>query len=346
MYNSKPSLKPFNTLGIDVSAHNLIIARNLKDIISAWQISQQVNEPFIILGEGSNILFLENFNGSVVINSVKGIEINEHDTAWYLHVAAGENWHALVELTLIKGIYGLENLAFIPGKVGSAPIQNIGAYGVEFKNVCNYVEVLHLPTQQIVRLYREECQFGYRDSVFKHAMKRNYAIIAVGLCIKKRWKPVINYGDLVTLDPNTVCAKDIFKLIQYIRKNKFPNPSRIGNVGSFFKNPFITQELSDVLIEQWPSMPYYRHYYNNKIKLAAGWLIEQCHLKGYRVGGAAVYRKHALVIINQYKATSQDIIILAQEVRNKVGKKFNVWLEPEVRFIGAYGECDAVELIS
>ena len=299
----------------------------------------------MVLGGGSNVLFLEDFHGTIIINAIKGITIEEHAEAWQLHIGAGENWHELVEHTLKKGITGLENLALIPGMAGSAPIQNIGAYGVEFKDICHYVDALHLPTRKIVRLARGECAFGYRDSIFKHAMKNDYVIVAVGLRLTKQWQPVLSYGDLARLNPATAGAWDVFNAVCQMRQSKLPDPNVTGNVGSFFKNPLITASEAATLCAQWPTMPLYPQP-DGEVKLAAGWLIDQCQLKGYRVGGAAVHRQQALVLINEDRATPQDIVQLAREVRSHVGKKFNVWLEPEVRFIGAHGERNAVEVIS
>jgi UDP-N-acetylmuramate dehydrogenase len=176
-------------------------------------------------------------------------------------------------------------------------------------------------------------------------MKDNHVIVAVGLRLAKQWRPVLNYGDLAKLNPATVCAWDVFNAVCEMRQSKLPDPRVTGNVGSFFKNPLITLELANALLEQWPGMPHYPQA-NGDVKLAAGWLIDQCHLKGYQVGGAAVHRQQALVLINENQATPRDIVTLAHEVRNHVGEKFNVWLEPEVRFIGAQGERNAVEVIS
>lgn len=345
MSSPNTSLKAFNTLGLAICTPMLIIAETHDVISAAWKNSQQSNLPFIVLGEGSNVFFLEDFSGTVVVNAIKGITIEEHDEAWHLHVGAGENWHSLVEQTLKKGITGLENLALIPGTAGSAPIQNIGAYGIEFKDICHYVEVLHLPTQKISRLNREECEFGYRDSAFKHGLKNDYVIIAVGMRLAKQWQPILSYGDLIKLNPATVCAWDVFNAICHMRQSKLPDPKVTGNVGSFFKNPLITDEQATSLIKAWPAMPHFPQA-SGEVKLAAGWLIDQCGLKGYRVGGAAVHRQQALVLINEDHAMPQDVVNLARHVRNKVGEKFDVWLEPEVRFIGAQGERNAVEVIS
>lgn len=344
MSHQYPSLQADNTLGLAIRARDRILAETTEMILSAWRNARMKNEPFILLGEGSNVLFLEDFAGTVVLNRIKGIDIQEQDNAWKLHVGAGENWHALVEATLKKGIPGLENLALIPGMAGSAPIQNIGAYGVEFRDVCEYVDVLNLDTGATQRLHREVCAFGYRDSIFKHQYQQGYAIVAVGLSLNKRWQPVLTYGDLTRLNPATVTAWEVFHAVCHMRQSKLPDPRVTGNVGSFFKNPLISLEHAEKLKLACPDMPCYPQG-NGEVKLAAGWLIDQCQLKGFRIGGAAVHQQQALVLINAEHATSQDIVALAKTVRERVGQKFDVWLEPEVRFIGAQGECNAVEAI-
>jgi len=345
MSSSNTSLKADNTLGLDVSAKTRIVAKTPEAILSAWQMSQHNQQSFLVLGEGSNVLFLEDFAGIVVINRIKGVEIRDENESWKLHVGAGENWHQLVKTTLEKGISGLENLALIPGMVGSAPIQNIGAYGVELKDVCEYVDVLNLHTGITQRLSREACQFGYRDSIFKHQYQSGYTIIAVGFSLKKHWQPVLTYGDLKTLNPATANAWDVFHAVCHMRQSKLPDPKITGNVGSFFKNPVITGPQAAALLNEYPTMPNYPQS-TGDIKLAAGWLIDQCQLKGYRIGGAEVHQQQALVLINAGNATPDDIVALAKSVRAHVGEKFNVWLEPEVRFIKAQGECNAVEVIS
>lgn len=344
MSHQYPSLQADNTLGLEIHARHRIIAETPEAILSAWHNAGCSNQPFILLGEGSNVLFLEDFAGTVVLNRIKGIDIQEQDDSWKIHVGAGENWHALVESTLQKGIAGLENLALIPGMAGSAPIQNIGAYGVEFRDVCEYVDVLDLNTGETQRLDQEACAFGYRDSIFKHRYQQGYAIVAVGLSLNKQWRPVLTYGDLTRLNPSTVTAREVFDAVCKMRQSKLPDPRVTGNVGSFFKNPLVSREQTDRLMQVYPDMPHYPQA-NGEVKLAAGWLIDQCQLKGFRTGGAAVHQQQALVLINAEHATSQDIIELAKTVRARVGQKFDVWLEPEVRFIGAQGECNAVEAI-
>lgn len=345
MSSPNSSLKSFNTLGLDIDADAIVLADTPESIIHAWQACQQSQKPFLLLGEGSNVLFLENYAGTVVINRIKGIRITEQHESWRLHVGAGENWHQLVKTTLQKGMPGLENLALIPGLTGSAPIQNIGAYGVELKDVCEYVDVLHLDNGQTERLHRNDCQFSYRDSIFKHHYQQGYAIIAVGLKLAKQWQPVLTYGELARLNPATVTAHEIFDTVCQMRQSKLPDPRLTGNVGSFFKNPLVSAETAAGLMQQWPAIPHFPQN-NHEVKLAAGWLIDQCQLKGHRIGGAAVHRQQALVLINEEDATPEDIVALAQYVRQRVGEKFGVWLEPEVRFIGAQGERNAVEVIS
>ncbi|MFS2224416.1 UDP-N-acetylmuramate dehydrogenase [Pantoea sp. B65] len=339
------SLKSFNTFAIDASAQQIIIVETAAELSQAWQESQETQRPFLLLGEGSNVLFLENYTGVVAINRLKGIKVTEDDDAWYLHIGAGENWHALVEYSLKNGFSGLENLALIPGCVGSAPIQNIGAYGVELDQICNYVDVLNLRSGETEHISAAACQFGYRDSVFKHHYREGYAIVAVGLRLNKIWQPVMTYGDLTKLDPATVTPQEIFDSVCQMRRSKLPDPQVTGNAGSFFKNPLVSAEQAATIASEFPNMPQYWQE-NGQVKLAAGWLIDQCDLKGYRNGGAAVHRQQALVIINQESATAQDIVALAHDIRQRVGAKFNVWLEPEVRFIGAVGEKDAVGVIA
>ncbi|WWO99220.1 MAG: UDP-N-acetylmuramate dehydrogenase [Candidatus Dasytiphilus stammeri] len=340
------NLISFNTLRINVKAAKIVIINTLKQLIKVWKESKVNNLPILLLGEGSNILFLENYQGTVIVNRLRGIKITEHIDRWHLHINSGELWHLLVEYTIKQGILGLENLAMIPGCVGSAPIQNIGAYGVEFEDFCEYVELFDLASNHQFRLLAKECRFKYRDSIFKHDYRKNsFFITAVGLSIKKSWSPNLNYSCLANLNPQTITAQQIFNIVCHIRRSKLPNPILIGNAGSFFKNPLIDVKQASYLLEKFPKIPYYIES-NGKVKIAAGWLIEQCNLKGYRNGGAAVYRQNAMVLINENHATGWEIAILARKIRQKVGDEFNIWLEPEVRFIGIKGEISALEVIA
>ena len=244
----------------------------------------------------------------------------------------GENWHQLVEWSLSQGIDGLENLALIPGCAGSAPIQNIGAYGVEFKDVCDYVDVLNLNTGEQFRLQANECEFGYRESIFKHRYAQGYVITAVGLKLAKNWQPILKYGSLVNFDPQTVTAKQVFDEVCHIRRSKLPDPKEFGNAGSFFKNPVVSAEQFAKIQKQVENLPHFPQL-DGSVKLAAGWLIDQCHLKGFQIGGAAVHQQQALVLINKGNATGQDVVKLAHHIRQTVADKFGVYLQPEVRFM-------------
>lgn len=339
------SLRSWNTFSINAHASKIVVVDSVDLLCQTWQNSYRQNEPVLLLGEGSNVLFLEDFAGKVIVNRIRGIDIKEDKDAWLLHVGAGENWHQLVELTLDKGMPGLENLALIPGCAGSAPIQNIGAYGVELKQVCEYVDVVKLAEGTKIRLSAEECQFGYRDSIFKHRYSEGYAIVALGLRLIKNWQPELSYGELKNFDAQTVSARQIFDAVCDMRRNKLPDPHVTGNAGSFFKNPLVDAKKAAELKERYPAMPVYMQT-NGEVKLAAGWLIEQCDLKGARYGGAAVHENQALVLINRNNASGSDIAALAKIVRQTVAKRFDIWLEPEVRFIAANGETSAVEAIA
>ncbi|CUR53821.1 UDP-N-acetylenolpyruvoylglucosamine reductase [Serratia symbiotica] len=345
MFIQNISLKNYNTFSLSVNASYLVVLDRIESIIKIWKQTQKYKIPFLILGEGSNVLFLEDFLGMVVINKLKGINIKEKLNTWHLHVSSGENWHNLVCYTLQIGIAGLENLALIPGLAGSAPIQNIGAYGIELKNFCEYVDILNFFTGNINRIPAINCGFGYRESIFKHYFKNGYMIVGLGLCLNKKWKPMIKYGALTKLNPYTVTPNQIFHSVCTIRRNKLPDPIKLGNAGSFFKNPLVSVKKLISLISYYPYIPYFFQK-DNKVKLSAGWLINNCKLKKYLIGGAAIYHYHALVLVNINNASSQNIIDLARYIRNKVALKFNIWLEPEVRFIGATGELNAIEVLS
>ncbi|WP_301099829.1 UDP-N-acetylmuramate dehydrogenase [Otariodibacter sp.] len=337
------NLRPFHTFHLSVTANKVIPVHTPSELIDEWQKANQANQPVLLLGQGSNILFVENFAGTVLINQLKGIQHTEDEDFHYLNVAGGENWHELVKWTLTQNIMGLENLALIPGCVGSAPIQNIGAYGVEFEKACEFVEVINLHSGETLKLSNEQCQFGYRESIFKHEYKDDYAIISVGLKLAKQWQPTLTYGSLTQFDPTTVTAQQIFDEVCAIRSAKLPNPDQFGNAGSFFKNPIITFAKFSDLLTAYPTIPHYPQADGN-VKIPAGWLIDQCQLKGYQIGGAAVHTQQALVLINKDNATAKDVIQLAKTVRQKVREKFGIEIHPEVRFIGKSGEINSEEI--
>lgn len=339
----KPSLTPFHTFHLPVSASQIVPIHEPAQLYHAWQQAKQTAQPVLLLGQGSNVLFLSDFDGVVLLNQLKGIAHREDSDFHYLTVAGGEVWHELVKWTLAHGIFGLENLALIPGCVGSAPVQNIGAYGVEFEKVCDFVEVLDLNRGTTFRLSREACAFGYRDSVFKQQYSEGYAIVSVGLKLAKNWQPELSYGSLAQFDPHTVTAQQIFDEVCAVRSAKLPNPDEFGNAGSFFKNPVVSRAQFDAIVAAHPNVPHYPQA-DGSVKLPAGWLIDQCGLKGHQIGGAAVHTQQALVLINKQNATGSDVAELAKHVRRQVRQKFGVELHPEVRFIGATGEVNSEEI--
>lgn len=336
-------LAPYHTFGIDVTATQIVEAENIDDFIHIWHDSSFNNMAKLVVGHGSNLLFCEDYQGVIILNRIKGITLKETAASFCLHVGGGEDWHQFVHWCVDRNIGGLENLALIPGCVGSSPIQNIGAYGVELKDVCQYVDVLDVITHKIKRYDAETCQFGYRDSVFKHQLKDGHIIVAVGFCLPKIWQPKIAYAPLNQFDIATVTLQQVFDTVCEVRKAKLPDSAVIGNAGSFFKNPIISKIARDKLLVDYPAMPSYG-VDNQHVKLAAGWLIDQCGLKGYQIGGAKVHPQQALVLTNVGTATAQDVIQLAQFVVDSVAIKFDIALEHEVRFMAANVETNLAEI--
>ncbi|KJF79596.1 UDP-N-acetylmuramate dehydrogenase [Photobacterium angustum] len=337
-------LAPYHTFGIDVSAKYILEASSVEDLLAIWQDETYQEVPKLVVGQGSNLLFCEDYQGAIILNRIKGI--NVVDSAEYvdLHVGGGEDWHAFVSWAVENGFNGLENLALIPGCVGSSPIQNIGAYGVELKDVCQYVDVLNVQTGEVKRLMADECHFSYRDSIFKRELKDNHIITAVGFRLTKAWSPKIAYGPLAKFSLDTVTAKDIFDEVCAIRREKLPDPQVMGNAGSFFKNPIISLDVRDLLLSEYPNMPSYP-VDEGHCKLAAGWLIDQCGLKGYQIGGAKIHQQQALVLTNVGNATAHDVLQLAKYVVDTVMAKFGVSLEHEVRFMAHNAETNLIEML-
>ncbi|WP_294963981.1 UDP-N-acetylmuramate dehydrogenase [uncultured Gilliamella sp.] len=323
-----------NTFALDVFAKDVVTVTSVEQLQEVWR-NNQLKQPMMIIGEGSNTLFTCDFAGTVVVNRIKGITITETQNEWCLRVGAGEIWHEVVSQTISQNIPGLENLALIPGCVGSAPIQNIGAYGVEFQKVADYVELLELASGKIITI--TDGHYGYRESIFKQQYSQGYAVIYVSIKLPKQWQPVLTYGELKNFDPQMVTAQMVFDKVCEIRRSKLPDPKVLGNGGSFFKNPVVDKKIAEQLLEKYPTMPIYPQA-NNQVKLAAGWLIDQCGLKGYQIGGAAVHQQQALVLVNKHNATAQDVVALARYIRNTVLQQFSVNLSPEIRFIGSTGE--------
>lgn len=337
MIHENYSLKKLNTFGIEASA------RYFSEFSSLEQLKEIICEPkFIhleklILGGGSNILFCKDFNGIVLKNNLKGVELVKEDNDYYfVKAAAGEVWHEFVMYCLANNYAGLENLSLIPGNVGASPMQNIGAYGVEIKDVFYELEAFYIENKTIHVFNNFDCKFAYRESVFKTKLKNQFIITSVTFKLRKQ--PVFNtsYGaiekELETMGIKDISIQAISEAVCNIRRSKLPNPSEIGNAGSFFKNPEVVRSKFEFLKIQFPGVVGY-NLENGKVKLAAGWLIEQCGWKGKTIGDAGVHKLQSLVLVNYGKAKGNEIIELSQKIMDSVNNKFGVNLEREVNII-------------
>lgn len=323
-------LKSKHSFAIDVSAKQLIEI----DSIAKLQSLQWTNDTYI-LGEGTNTIFTEDFNGQLLVNRMSGVKVTEVEKGWHVHAAAGENWHSLVVSLIERGIYGSENLALIPGSVGAAPVQNIGAYGVEVALFIDRVEVYDCKLHVQTELTHEECKFAYRDSIFKRPEHRHWLITGVHFFFPKAWQAVLGYPDLANLTPDAT-AVEIMSHVIAVRKQKLPDPAQIPNAGSFFKNPIVTEADCQRIQQAFPEVPVFIQA-NGQCKLAAAWLIDKAGLKSLRVGGAAVHERQALVLVNRENATGVDILTLAEQIRMQVRERYGVELEPEVRLLNDHG---------
>ncbi|MDR1951086.1 MAG: UDP-N-acetylmuramate dehydrogenase [Bacteroidales bacterium] len=330
------SLKKYNTFGVDVTARYFCEIRTIYELQNLVLSDIFINNSCLILGEGANILFTKNFDGLVVKPVFKGIEIvGETETEIFINVQAGNNWHEFVMHCCESEWNGLENLAYIPGNVGASPIQNIGAYGVEIKDVLDSVEVFNLETHDLEFFSNSDCKFDYRESVFKHEYKGKYVICSVTFRLSKRPKFNTDYtainDELKRMNASKLSAKTIAEAVTNIRKSKLPNTSEIGSAGSFFKNPTVSEKTFEILKTQFPNIVAYPTDFGKK--LAAGWLIEQAGWKGFREGDAGVHAQQALVLVNYGHATGEQILNLAQRIINSVKTKFGVDLTPEVNVL-------------
>jgi UDP-N-acetylmuramate dehydrogenase len=295
----------------------------------------QIVSPFYILGEGSNTLFSESSTPPIIQPNIKGISIIEENETVLVSAKCGENWHQLVKFCVDKNFYGIENLALIPGSVGAAPVQNIGAYGAELSDVVDNVKWYEFSSQKIKILDNKACEFTYRDSVFKKLLAGKGLIVEVTLRLFKKWQANLSYHGLNAL-PVNASSKDVFQKVIDIRQSKLPDPKRLPNAGSFFKNPVITQDEYERLKKCYSEIPAYPQA-NNQMKLAAGWLIEKAGLKGLKQGGVGVDKNQALVLVNYESTQGQDIIDLAEYVQNSVNNKFEILLQVEVRVLSSVG---------
>ncbi|HTQ65793.1 MAG TPA: UDP-N-acetylmuramate dehydrogenase [Puia sp.] len=329
------SLKQFNTFCIDVNAKYYSAFNNWEDLPEL--ITSHPKLKTFILGGGSNILFTKNFEGLVLRNEIKGIElIKEDEHHLYVRAGAGENWHRFVMYCIQRNWAGLENLSLIPGNVGASPMQNIGAYGVELKESFDELEAFHIKEKKVYSFSVNDCEFGYRDSVFKKKLKDQFIILNVTYRLNKI--PVFNtsYGaveeELNRMGIKKLTIQAISQAVINIRSSKLPDPAKIGNAGSFFKNPSIPKSKFSDLKKEFPGIIGYENS-DATIKLAAGWLIEQCGWKGYRKGDAGCHSKQALVLVNYGHATGKEIYQLSESIEQSVKKRFGVRLEMEVNII-------------
>lgn len=328
------SLKNYNTFGIDVTAKRFIC------IDSVYQLQEllKVEKDIFLISGGSNMLLTKDIEKLVVHIDIKGVSIDqENENEVFLTVNAGENWHEFVLWCVDNNYGGLENLSLIPGNVGTCPIQNIGAYGVEVKDTITKVEALHIETGKLVQFSNEECKFGYRNSIFKNEVKGKYIITSVSFKLTKQNHNFnTSYGAIETELTSKNIAKPNLKNISdaviAIRKSKLPDPKEIGNSGSFFKNPVITKAHFLTLQKTYPEIPSYI-VSENQVKVPAGWLIEKAGFKGKRFGDFGVHKKQALVLVNYNNATGKDIYNLAETIQKEIKSKFEIKLEIEVNVI-------------
>ncbi len=330
-------LKHFNTFGIDAQAAWLAHCTEVSEIQQILSDKNFTQVPLLVLGGGSNILFTQNWNGLVLRNELKGITvIAEGDNHVYVKAMAGEPWHPFVQWCIGRGYGGLENLSLIPGLVGASPMQNIGAYGVEIKDVFHELEAMCIADRSMVTFSAADCAFGYRESVFKRTLKNQYIITSVTYRLHK--KPSFNttYGaieqELERMGVKDLSIQAISQAVINIRTSKLPDPTVIGNAGSFFKNPEVPPTQYQILKSAFPTISAYA-LANGNYKLAAGWLIEQCGWKGFRKGEAGVHDKQALVLVNHGQATGSEIYALSSDILDSVQQKFGVILEREVNII-------------
>lgn len=330
------SLLPHNTFRMDVKAARFM-EYSSEEELTAFLASGGLTSPYLHIGGGSNLLFLSDYPGLVLHSSVKGVEtVAETDERVELRVGSGVVWDDFVAYTVEKGFYGAENLSLIPGEVGASAVQNIGAYGVEVKDLVVSVDAVEAATGKKRRFTREECRYAYRDSIFKKELKGRYFVTYVTYRLSKLPVFHLDYGNVraeLEKDGMEPTLANVRRVIAAIRSNKLPDPKVTGNAGSFFMNPVVSQEQFDRLQTEYSEMPSYR-LDGNRVKIPAGWLIERCGWKGKALGPAAVHDRQALVLVNRGGATGRDVLRLADEVARSVKERFGIEISPEVNLIG------------
>jgi UDP-N-acetylmuramate dehydrogenase len=341
-YNKNISLLPYNTFGIDVNASHLFYLRSpdelaeILDLPGFNEMSDNMNK-LLVLGQGSNILFINDFTGVVIKNEIDGISIiEENESSVILEAGSGVKWNDLVDYTVSKNWSGIENLTLIPGTVGAAPVQNIGAYGIEAADVIVRVNAFHIEKREWLTLDNSDCEFGYRDSIFKRKLKNKVIICSVVFRLSKRHELKLDYGgireEIAKRNITDPAVSDISAIIAGIRRSILPDPATLGNAGSFFKNPFINEFEFQRLFRSHPLVRFYKQ--DDLYKISAGWLIEQAGWKGYRFNDTGCYDRQSLILVNYGKATGEDILALSEKIKASVFNKFGITLEREVNIIG------------
>jgi UDP-N-acetylmuramate dehydrogenase len=335
MISENVSLKPFNTFGIDVKANRFATFASTEEL--GQLLKDNRNQALLILGGGSNLLLTKDFDGLVLKNEIKGIEvISETDDDVFVRSGAGEEWHEFVLYCISKNYCGIENLSLIPGSVGASPMQNIGAYGVEIKNVFDHLEAYEIATGEIHSFDNATCEFGYRESIFKHSVKNQFVITNVYFKLSKTQNTNTSYGainqQLEVMGIENPTIKDVSDAVIAIRSSKLPNPKEIGNAGSFFKNPVIDFAHYEEILKEYPNAPSYP-VAENQVKVPAGWLIETAGWKGKVVGETGVHKNQALVLVNYGGAKGEEIYKLSTEIIEDVERKFKILLTREVNIL-------------
>lgn len=332
-----PLLSKYNTFHIQVSAREMVIFESLDDYQLLLDTYNLPHEKYLVIGEGSNILFKDNFDGLILSSAMDQVRIlRESDSHVWIEVDSGMNWHQFVMKTISLGYQGLENLSLIPGKVGAAPIQNIGAYGVEIGQFIQSVTAVDIPSKQSLTFSKNECQFGYRTSIFKTTYKNQTIIQHIQLRLNKIPEYNISYDlikeTLENMGIEELSPSAISEAVVKIRRNKLPDPEVIGNAGSFFKNPVVDKTDFEGLKAEFPDIKGY-HIENDSVKIPAAWLIEHCGWKGKRVKDAGIYPKHSLILVNYGHSTGKEIFELSRKIQKSVADKFGILLETEVNII-------------
>lgn len=336
MIQSDVDLQPYNTMTIAARAKHFCTATTLQEVREALRFARAQQLPILPLGGGSNIVLTGDFPGLALHLGMRGLEFEALDDGVRIRAAAGENWHQLVMRSVEQGYGGLENLALIPGNIGAAPIQNIGAYGVELKDAFEQLTAMEISSGELITFDAEACQFGYRDSIFKGPAKDRYLICEVVLKLSSTWAPRISYPALEQyfaqhgLAQELLTPAKIANAVIDIRNSKLPNPVEIPNAGSFFKNPVVADDQYQTLKEAHPELVAFEA--GEGWKLAAGWLIDQAGWKGFRNNGVGVHDRQALVLVNPGHRCGSEVVNLARDIASDVKRKFGVTLEPEPRF--------------